>query len=120
MTRFIGQVKTIKIEQDGKAQILYELQGSPAVRGELIKLLNEFSEGLYLYVSDPLMGKGTALYVLLKYIKIDPDKAQFTIEFLINDETSKQGLIQLINLQPQTLIFELSQKPVKETKKEAA
>ncbi|MFN3481220.1 MAG: hypothetical protein ACK415_12665 [Thermodesulfovibrionales bacterium] len=124
MARFIGSLKTIKIEADRKVQLTYDIQVNMQTRTEFCRLIEDYQEGMFLYVSEPLSGAMVSLYVLLRTIKIDIDKAQLSIEFMMNDRAVEKTLFDLITLQSSNIIFEFSNIAKKEQKpvsvKEAA
>lgn len=110
MAKFIGNLKTIKIDNDGKVSLTYEVQLNPNAKNEMLPLLEAMSEPLTLQVSDPLTARMVSFFTVLRTLKIDQDRANFSIEFMASDFVS---LFELIQMQTSALVFEFKQgKPV--------
>ncbi|MFN3480994.1 MAG: hypothetical protein ACK415_11510 [Thermodesulfovibrionales bacterium] len=120
MARFIGNLRAIKIEADRKVQLTYDIQVNQKTRQELCSLIHEIQEGMYLCIYNPLEQGRVNLFVLPKYLKIELDKAQLTIDFMITTATEEHSLFDIILMQSSNLVFELSQTNPQTIKEEAA
>ncbi len=96
------------------------MQLNPNAKNEMFPLLAAMTEPLTLNVTDPLTSHGVSFFTVLKTMKIDPDRATFSIEFMASDFAS---LFELIQMQSSSLVFDFQAgKPqvIAKARKEAA